>query len=79
MSTFSLTPSDPLVDLVCTVNSSSGGNSVISVAVNDADKKFVVGAVIRECHGESKGGTNGWDIDWFIFVACQNNLQLKVE
>ena len=62
MSTFSLTPSDPLVDLVCTVNSSSGGNSVISVAVNDADKKFVVGAVIRECHGESKGGTNGWDI-----------------
>ena len=57
MSTFTLTPSDPLVDLVCTVNSSSGGNSVISVAVNDADKKFVVGAVIRECCGESKGGT----------------------
>ena len=57
MSTFTLTPPDPLVDLVCTVTSRSGGNTVISVAVNDADKKFVVGAVTKECYGEARGGT----------------------
>ena len=65
MLNFALSPSDPLVDLVCTVNSSSGGSSVISVAVDDGDKKFVVGAVIRECCGESRG----WTFPLFRFQA----------
>ena len=62
MSTFALTPSDPLVNIVCTVNGGDAGSSVISVAVDDADKKFVVGAVIRECSGQAKGGC-GTDTD----------------